>query len=52
MIGDLDRAFAIFEDCLAHGDVAIADVMVAPWTEELRDNPRYRAFVAKMRLLD
>ena len=52
MIGELDRAFAIFDDCLAHGDVALADVIVAPWTEELRDNPRYKAFVAKMHLLD
>jgi eukaryotic-like serine/threonine-protein kinase len=52
VVGDLDRAFAMFETCLAHGDIALADVMVAPWTESLRENPRYKAFVAKMYLLD
>ena len=52
MIGDFNRAFAMFDDCLAHGDLQLAEVMVGPWTQDLHDNPRYKAFVAKMRLLD
>jgi hypothetical protein len=52
LLGDLDPAFHYFDIAFEHGDVAVIDVVMSPWLDNVHRDPRYAALVRKMGLLD
>ena len=51
-LGDIDRAFAYYEDALQHHDVALIDIIGSPYIDNVRRDPRYGALLHRMHLID